>query len=369
MRLCYLINQLAPGGAPTLVRDIIAELEDNTSVTVCFIEGDDSLVDDLRRNGAEVVDFGAAVKFDPRALFRMVRFFSRRDFDIIHAHLPYAQILGRVCARFGNAEAIVSTQHNVPANYHPVTRTLERFTRPLDDATVAVSEGVERAFRGGSHRYDGTLVDGWCTIYNGIDVEGFTSAVESADCPTKHAMIGDDDIVFLNVSRYVPAKAQDDLIDAMAVVAEELPGAHLFVVGWGPHEGQLRDRVRDRELSNNVTVTGRVPSVHEYYSMADVFVSSSHFEGMPIAHLEAMAAGLPVVATNIPGVDEVVLEGQTGILVPRRDHRVLAAAMLEMADAGYREGLGSAGRQRAVDEFSIKQTVASHRTLYKTLTG
>ncbi|WP_235853591.1 glycosyltransferase [Halosimplex salinum] len=367
MEICYLINQLAPGGAPTLLLDIVRRTEDPTiSYTVCFVEGDETLADDLEAAGAEVVDFGAAVKFDPRALWRMFRFFRQRTFDVLHAHLPYSQTLGRICAQFSDVDAVLSTQHNVPENYHPVTRRLERWTRPLDDATVAVSEGVERAFRGDSHRFDGVLDDGWCTIYNGIDVDAFAESVASADLASidRDATAGP---VYLNVSRYVSAKAQIDLIDAMATVVEREPTAHLYIVGWGPHEERLRERVRNRNLTDSVTVTGRVLSVHEYYAVADAFVSSSVFEGMPIAHLEAMAAELPVVATDIPGVDEVVVSGETGLLVPSRDPTALSNAMVEVAGEDYGTTLGRAGGKRVRAEFDVEATVSSHLRLYRSL--
>ncbi|QLH76839.1 glycosyltransferase [Halosimplex rubrum] len=368
MEVCYLINQLAPGGAPTLLLDLVRRTDDPAvSYTVCFIEGDDSLVEDLREAGAEVVDFGASFKFDPRALVRTVCFFRRHEFDVLHAHLPYSQTLGRISALLGTVDAVVSTQHNVPENYHPITRVLERATRPLDDATVAVSTGVERAFRGAAHRYDGTLDDGWCTIYNGVDVGEFEVAVEAADPGSLDIAVDDDALVYLNVSRYVPAKDQGTLVDAMATVVDREPAARLFIVGWGPKGHSLRERVRQRGLDDAVTVTGRVPSVHPYYALADVFVSSSVFEGLPIAHLEAMAAGLPVVATDIPGVDEVVVDGETGRLVPPESPDALASAMCELTDVNRRTDFSRASRQRVSEEFDIASTVEAHRRLYESL--
>lgn len=369
MHVCFLINQVAPGGAPTLLLDIVRNTDDpDISYTLCVIEGDRSLVDDFEEAGTEVVDFRAAFKFDPRALYRMVRFFRRRQFDVIHAHLPYSQTLGRLFGRLGGHRTIVSTQHNVPDNYHPLTRTLERLTRGLDARTVAVSEGVERAFTGDSARYEPRQHRQWCTIYNGIDVEEFHRAVEDADARSVRDEWGvDAECVYLNVSRYVDAKAQTDLVDAMAEVVADDPDSHLFVVGWGPLEETLRTAVEAHGLQEHVTITGKVPTVHEYYALADVFVSSSVFEGMPIAHLEAMAAGVPLVATDIPGVNEVVVEGETGLLVPPARASRLAEAMRTLRDPALQDQFGTAGRQRVQAEFSIEQTVDTHLTLYREL--
>jgi len=368
MHVCYLINQLAPGGAPTLLLDLIENTDDeDVSYTVCYIEGDDDLVRDLRAAGAEVVGLGANFKFDPRALYRLAGFFFKQEFDVLHTHLPYAQSLGRFFGRLGNVETIISTQHNVPENYHPITRTLERSTRRMDDATIAVSEGVERAFRGHSHRFDGSLDDGWCSIYNGIHVEEYNASVEEADPLSVAPDIDSNTLVYLNVARYVPAKSQVDLIDAMSIVAESVPNAHLFIVGWGDREESLRKRVSQHGLENHVTVTGRVPSVFEYYSLADVFVSSSIFEGLPITHLEAMAADLPIIATGIPGVEEVVVDGKTGRLVPPNSPHDLADAMIELTETDTREEMAAAGFCRVSELFSITDTVTNHLQLYRSL--
>lgn len=368
MDVCYLINQLAPGGAPTLLSNLVEGMGDrDVTFTVCMIGGDDTLVADFESKGVEVVNFDAKFKFDPIAVLDLARFLRERDFDVLHAHLPYAQTLGRICSLFTDVDAVVSTQHNVPGNYHPVTRFTERVTRRLDDATIAVSRGVERAFRGDAHMFDGSLEDGWCTIHNGIDVEGFHDAVRSADAATVEPRVSAEDLVYLNVSRYVPGKAQDVLIDAMEDVVATEPGAKLFVVGWGKREAKLRQRVRDRGLEESVTITGRVPSVHEYYALADVFVSSSIHEGLPTTHLEAMAATVPIVGTEIPGVTEAVVDGETGTLVPPRDRSALSDAMLELVDEDERMRLAENGYDHVHEQFDTVSTVDRHHRLYESL--
>lgn len=367
MHVCYLINQLAPGGAPTLLLNIVRNLDDrDVSFTVCSLEGEAKLATDFSSAGAQVVDLSADFKFDPRMLAKLARYLRVQDFDLVHAHLPYAQTLARVMTP--RDVPVVSTQHNVPENYHPITRAFEQITRSFDERTVAVSEGVERAFTGESTRYAPGQAQQWCTIYNGIDVESFRNQVRSADTSTvRERWNVDADLVYLNVSRYVSAKSQTDLVEAMSRVVDDDPDAHLLIVGWGDREPQIRRVVDEEGLDEYVTVTGRVPVVEEYYALADVFVSSSTFEGMPIAHLEAMAAGLPIVATDIPGVREVVADGETGLLVPPTDPDALSEAMLDLRSAERRAEFSNAGYERVSGEFSIDQTVEDHITLYREL--
>lgn len=369
MQVCYLINQLAPGGAPTLLLNIVENTDDeDISYTVCYIEGDDNLVEELRAAGADVVDFGANFKFDLRALYRMTNFFRSQDFDMLHAHLPYSQTLGRLFARLGGVDIVISTQHNVPDNYHPITKILERITRRFDARTIAVSEGVERAFTGESAKYRPGQHRQWCTIYNGIDVSSFNEAVKRAN-PEKvrKRWNVDADLIYLNISRYVPPKSQTDLVAAMDHVIDDAPDAHLFIVGWGELESELRTEVETRGLGEKVTITGKVPTVHEYYALSDIFVSSSIFEGMPIAHLEAMAAELPIVATEIPGVREVVTDGENGYLVSPGNPEMLAGAMIDCLPPDRRNQFSQASYSRAAGDFSIEQTVDAHLSLYREL--
>ena len=370
MHVCLLINQLAPGGAPTLLLDLVRYTESDAGIeyTICFVEGDDALVPDFEAAGARVVDFGAAVKFDPLMIARLARFFQREEFDLLHAHLPYSQTLGRVFGRLGGIETVVTTQHSVPENYHPITRTLERVTRPLDTKTVAISKGVEREFTGAAHLYESGRRGQWCTIYNGVDVTGFKQRVTTADTSDLESRYRiEQGPVLLSVGRYVPAKAQGDLVAAMNRMVREHPNAQLFIVGWGPLEDELQRAVNKRGLSTNVTLTGRVPpaDIHEYYAIADVFVTSSTREGLGIAGLEAMAAGLPVVATDVPGLREIVAEGTTGLLVPPSAPDRLANAMLRTV--AMNEPYGTNGHERAAAIFDIRRTVSSYHHLYHEL--
>ncbi|EMA41045.1 glycosyltransferase [Halococcus hamelinensis] len=370
MKVCFLINQLAPGGAPTLLLDIVRNTDSTTDIeyTVCFIEGDDTLVPAFETAGARVVDFEAEFKFDPRALARMARFFRREEFDVLHAHLPYSQTVGRVFGRLGGIDAVVSTQHSAPNNYHPITRLLERLTRPLDSRTVAVSKAVERLFTGESHAYEPGQTHQWCTIHNGLDTEEFGTEVRTAKTDSiRHEWGLGDGPILLNVGRYFPQKSQHTLIKAMSHVVKMRPDAQLLIVGWGELENELRSAVRERGLDDNVRVTGRVPTIHPYYRLADAFVLSSTRESFGIVLLEAMAAKLPVVATDVQGIPEVVDHGRTGLLVPPNDPERLAEAMVEALRTD--EPLGENGYERAATEFDIRTTTASHIELYRELGG
>ncbi|RLM34459.1 glycosyltransferase [Haloarcula sp. Atlit-120R] len=375
VRVCFLINKLAPDGAPTIVLNLVEQARDQPfDFTVCFFGGDDTLRTDFEDAGARVVDFGAVgefPQFDPRSLPRMLRFFRRTSFDILHCHLPYSQSLGRLVGSVADVDHIVSTQHNVPANYHPIERVAERLTRPLDSRTVAVSEGVQTAFTGESEVFHHDTGRQWSTIPNGIDVDAFAGSVDAADgrAVRQEWGLSDSDPLYLNVARYEPQKRQPTLIEAMGEVIDSVPSAHLLIVGWGSLEASLREKVQSAGLSEAVTVTGRVPEIHGYYAAADAFVSASAFEGLPVTILEAMTAECPVVATDIDGVREVVLDGETGRLVPPDEPTQMAAAMRELADHATRERYGEQGCDRVRNVFTVEQMVSRYTRLYRSLDG
>jgi len=373
IRVCFLINKLAPDGAPTIALNLVEGAQkQNFDCTVCFFGGDDTLQQDFEDAGARVVDFGAVgeyPQFDPRSLPRMLRFFHQASFDILHCHLPYSQSLGRLVGSVSDVDHIVSTQHNVPANYHPIERAGERITRFLDSRTIAVSEGVQTAFTGSSEIFDPEISGQWSTIPNGIDVDAFAGSVDSADGKAirQEWGISDSDPLYLNVARYEPQKRQYTLIEAMKSVVDHTPSAHLLLIGWGSLESSLRARADEAGLSDAVTVTGRVPEIHGYYAAADVFVSASAFEGLPVTILEAMAAKCPVVATDIHGVREVVLNNKTGRLVPTDEPTQMAAAMREFTDQTKRKHFAKQGYERVREQFTVEQMVHRYLRLYRSI--
>jgi glycosyltransferase involved in cell wall biosynthesis len=362
--VCHVLGSVGHGGRESLLEELIRQSPDDIGYTVCGLRAQDGHSDRFEHLGTETVSFGATSTRDVRAVGRMARFLFDRSFDVIHAHGPNAQVPSRVLGRICHGGTIVSTVHGVERMFSERQLRLERLTRSLETRTIAVSNGVKQSYAGTGPPPD------WETIHNGIDVESFNEAVERADpsdVVAEHS-VSETDLVLLNVGRYVPPKSQLDLVDAMDRVTDERTDVRLFIVGGrGAMEGRLRDRVAEYGLEGTVTVTGRVEEIHPYYALADAFVSSSVGEGLPIVQLEAMAAELPVIATDIPGVRELVVDGETGTLVPTNDPAALSRAILDLADGDDRDRYGRAGFDRVRREFHIEKTVSEYVSLYRQL--
>ncbi len=355
MHICHLVNSLSVGGAEQTIYNLV-NADDETNYTVCALEGKDDLAPKIRDAGAEVYLAKEQFRFDPRALKRLHRELKQRQIDVLHTHLAYAQIVGRLVAPRTGIKSIVSTQHSLQQLSHPVMRSLEQFTKARDDTSVAVSEGVRASFSDlGRNRT-------WETIYNGIDVTTFNHQVITHSKST----VSDSGPIFLNVGRCVPPKAQSILIKAMDDVVMELPEAKLIIAGDGPLFKKLQEEILDRGLERNIELVGHASPIEPYYAKADVFVLPSRIEGLPISILEAMAAELPVIASDIPGVSEVVVEGKTGHLVSPNNPTELATVMISTVKGNHSE-LGQAGFNRVKKQFNTEQMLASYLKLYKSL--
>jgi glycosyltransferase involved in cell wall biosynthesis len=362
LKILQLITALQYGGAENMVGDLV-ETIDNAAFTVGYMEAKDDLVPRLVDAGVSIKSFDEEFRFDPRAFSDLRRFIRAESFDVVHAHLPYAQTVGRLATVGLDVGGVVSTQHNVADTWHPVTRVTERVTRSLDTVTVAVSEGVEKSFTGSSHPPN-KLADDWCTIYNGIDVDGFDQQVDSADTAAvlDEFDLDPDMLTLLNVGRYVPVKRQSEVIRAVARTSFD---TQLLVVGDGPLKAELRALVSELGLSDRVHVTGRVADIEPFYAVGDIFVAPSRGEGLPITLLEAMDVGLPVVATDIPGIREVVDDDVTGQLYEPGDIEALCTALFKFCDPSVRRCYGTAGYERVKSRFSVEQMATLYAELYQ----
>ena len=359
MRPALFINDLRSGGAERLVADLAVEL--------AGLEGVDPLVivaDDLGGFREEIESAGVTVRsldvpvttvgIPPgvRALGRVIR---EERVDLVHSHLPYAHVVGRAaCLRTRTPH--VSTYHNVRDHKTLPRRLAERMTEPLSKRIVCVSEGVWHSYGGGGR---------FVVIPNAIDVPAFEARIAAADT----GVVDDHEegeTVLLNVARCVEQKRQADLIEAMADLRDD--PVHLYLVGDGPLRGDLEREVVAADLADSVTVTGFVESVAPYYAVADAFVSASSNEGLPTTHIEAMAARLGIVSTRIPGVTELVTDGETGFLCPVGDTGSLAGAMRAITTEKA-EQFGERGYERARSDYSLERITRDHYDLYADLLG
>jgi glycosyltransferase involved in cell wall biosynthesis len=275
--------------------------------------------------------------------------------DLLHTHMVHADVYGSIAAHTLGVP-FVSTRHNDDRYLLGPFRYVDRTFMSGVAAIVAISDAV-REF----HVRAGLPAQKLVTIHYGLDeLPSAPSELtpDSAGIPTDAPLV-------LAIGRLIEQKDHATLLDAFARVHRDLPAARLAILGWGRLEEATKNRVRELGLQDAVLLPGRVEPA-AWLARADVFAHTSRWEGFGIVLLEAMLAGLPVVATRVSAVPEIVVDGVTGLLVPPGDEEAVAAALAALlADPERRRSLGEAGRRRAHDEFSVARMTDRTIALYE----
>jgi glycosyltransferase involved in cell wall biosynthesis len=281
---------------------------------------------------------------DPLLLMRLVRELRA---DVVHTHLVHADVYGGVAAKVRGSR-LVSTKHNDDPFRRGPFRYLERGLARATDGLVAITESLRR-FTIEEVGIPAAKVE---TIHYGLDDLPAPWGVNAPDAVPGGARIA------LAVSRLTAQKGIDVAIRALPSLPDDIV---LVVLGDGPDRESLERLARELGVERRTFLLGRVPDVAAWLRRAAVFVHPARWEGFGLAVLEAMLAGVPVVATNVSSLPELVVEGETGLLVAPDDPAALAAAV---SSALERPTLGDGGRVRARSEFSVARMADRHAALY-----
>jgi glycosyltransferase involved in cell wall biosynthesis len=297
---------------------------------------------------------------DPRGWARYIGWLRRQKPDIVHAHLPHASWLARWSRIFAPSPVVIDTLHSWSTG--GLGRHLGyRLSRSLPDKVTAVSHSVAESHLSGRLVRKETLT----VISNGVDVEKWRPD-ETARAEQRRELGLKDEFLWLACGRLDMVKDYPTLLKAMVAVPSP---ARLVIAGGGPLLNNLARVVSYLGLQERVKFLGFEPRIKRWLQAADGFVLSSRWEGLPMALLEAAACALPAVVTDVPGSREVVVDGETGTLVPPADASALAwamSAMMRMPPEERRQ-MGVRAQQRAVEQFSLASSFARWEELYGAL--
>jgi glycosyltransferase involved in cell wall biosynthesis len=318
--------------------------------------------------GAEVVALPIGARHDPRSVWRVRRLAASGLYAVVHSQGARADWVARLALSGVSGVALVCTVQmpvdgfDVRPTRRRVYRLLDRFGRERVDRFIVVSDALHR-----------TLVTGWGiepgrveVIPNGVDLDDGDDD-RAAPAALRRALGLDPGAPLIGaVGRLVRQKGFEVLIEAMPAVLARVPGARLVVVGEGPERARLARLARERGVGAAVTFAGFRPDAPRLLAALDVLVLPSRREGSPLVTLEAMARGVPVVASDIDGIAEQVTDGVDGLVVPAGDAAALAAAVVRvLGDRTLAGRLGEAGRRRVRACFDARQMVARTLELYR----
>jgi glycosyltransferase involved in cell wall biosynthesis len=295
-------------------------------------------------------------------LARLVRMIREWRPDILHTHMVHANLLGRAVRPLARVGALVSTIHSI-SDGGRLRMAGYRLTNGLVDRVTIIS-------RLAADRYVkiGVVPAGRLEVIpNTVDLERFRPSPEARTTIREQLGIGDE-FVWLAVGRFQPAKDYPTMIAAFANLARGST-SRLVLVGQGPLRGAVETLLRAEGIEDRVRFLGVRRDVPDLMNGADGYVLSSAWEGMPVVLLEAAAVGLPVVATRVGGVAEVVENGVTGSLVPPSDPTALAAAMraIEALTPDKRMAMGGRGRALVQQRYSTDSVMEMWERLYSGL--
>jgi glycosyltransferase involved in cell wall biosynthesis len=361
--VCHLITRLLFGGAEAKTLRTVEGL-DGYDFTVGYgASYADEQVERLRAHGVGTKRFPLVRHYNPvtavPAVLSVARYLQAKQFDIVHTHSTEAGIIGRAGAALAGVPTVIHTVHGVPFT-EDRSAVLNRFVLGCERRAATVTDRIVTNADAISEEYLDCGIgrpEQYVTVYSGIDPDTFTEADPAADIDRSVPVV-------TMVARLVDGKGIDVLLDAVEQLSDT--EYRVYIVGDGPLRASLATTIRDRGL-NRVELLGYREDIPAILAASDVFVLPSYREGTPRVITEAMAAGLPVVATDIAGIPEQVVDGETGLLVPTGDPTAVADSLDELlSEPEQRDRFGKRARER-VRRFSDERMCADLDSLYQEL--
>jgi len=365
IRVLQLLVTSSPGGGPKQVYDLIRYLSREEFQFVVAGPRDGIFFERFEEFGVRVEELPIR-RLGVRHLLSTIRLIRALGIQLVHTHGKGPGLYGRLAAWWTGVPA-VHTFHGIHYGGYPwlgqkLYLALERRLCRLTRAIINVSASQEA--EGLSLRLFQPFQS--AVVVNGIDFEELDGIIATASIRRESLGLTADDLVLGCVTRFDPIKRVETLLRAFELLAPRIPRLTLLLVGGGGEEERIRRLAAKMGLRKQVIFTGFLENSLRIYPALDLYVATSLKEGLPLSLVEAMGASLPVVATDVPGHRDVVVHGETGLLVPPDNPAALADAITSLlADPERRRRLGEAGRRRVLKEFGVEVMVHGTAEVYR----
>ena len=369
LRLLQVVLSLTLGGTEKMVYDIVRHVDKSRiQPVICCLDEPGVLGDKLHKEGYPVYALNRKPGFNWEIAGQILRLVDKESIDIVNAQqytpFVYAALarLHRMITGGGRFPRIVFTEHGI--NY-PYKRKIKRYLlNPalfmLADEITTISKFTKSILV----KYENYPASRMKVIYNGIAIDHFSKNIDVARKKESIGLQNDSKVIGI-VARLDPVKNHPMLLSAFRAVLSLIHNAYLVVVGDGPENARLHSLAEEFNISKNTVFLGARTDISELIKTFDVFALPSLSEGMSITLIEAMAAGVPVVASSVGGNPEVVQDGLTGYLVPCTSEQELTLRLIECLENGeLRTRMGTAAHERARNFFTIEKMVDAYTTLY-----
>jgi len=379
-KILYIVTQAEWGGAQKYIFDLATNLANNFDITVATGSSGQSqeLLNQLQVQGIKTVVFKHIKREiypcqDLMAIREITHFLKQNKFDIIHLNSSKAGVIGAIAGRISKTPKIIYTAHGwvfeeqLPFYKRWLYLLMEKLASQLRDTTIVLSEKEKNiALKNKTAKQKSLFV-----IPNGIDLEKikFLGKEEARQEILRFAKLAQNDIkkdAFLigTIANFYKTKGLDILLESFKEIIKINPNAKLVIIGDGPERNNLVKQIQRNNLYQHVILTGLLPEAYKYLWALDIFVLSSIKEGFPYAILEAMAAKLPIVATSVGAIPEILQNQKNALIVPPNNYLALSSALKELIQNPQQaEGLAKEAHD-TVQQFNLATTLKKTSSLY-----
>jgi glycosyltransferase involved in cell wall biosynthesis len=364
VKVLLIIYKLERGGAERVVVSLAKGLSRKKyEIAVCCFKGG-VFEEELQACGIPVFKMNKRGLFDLSILFKLLKIIKKEKFDIVHTHSFSANLWGRVAAFLSRVPIVISTEHTLATAKTKMQRHIDNILARITTKIIAVSKTVRNSLL----EEENIPADNILAIYNGIDFTPSSIKNEAIQNKKKELGVGLNNKVVVTIGRLEPPKGYEYLLESARTVTDAFPSTRFLIVGGGYLRPALENLAGRLNICDKVILAGPRTDIADILSFSDVAVLPSVREGFSITLLEYMACGKPIVATDVGGNTEAVINGISGIIVPSKDPAALAGGIMNiLRDEKLAESLGRNARERFRRKFTIQKMILETENLYETL--
>jgi len=328
---------------------------------VLYFRGRRKVVELFERNGVVCEEFKMMRIYGLEAIkniWKMREYIKRNKIRILQTFHPNADLYGPIVGRMSGVSIIISSRRDLGLNRKYIK--LQKGVNHLVHQMIAPSKAVKKVIV----ENENVSEDKVKLIYNGIDIE-FFAPNEDKSARRSEMGLEDANFVIITVANLYKIKGVEYFIRAASLIAQEVPEARFIIVGDGAEKDPLTELAANLGVLRKITFIGNIDNTKEYLAASDVYVCSSLSEGFSNSILEAMAMGLPAVATDVGGNREAIVDNESGFLVPAQDCPGIASKVIGLyRDQEMRNQMGDEGRRIAEERFDLKRMIKEHEKIY-----
>ncbi len=363
--VCHVLHTLSVGGAEVLAREFSRQGKEHFRFVFACLDELGSMGKELLADKFDVISLQRKPGIDMGAAKRLKAYCKAQQVDVIHAHQYTPFFYSSLSRVLGNRLPILFTEHGRTfPDYRRNKRVFaNQFLFSRKDSVIAVGNQVRNALIAN----EGIAEKKIEVIYNGIDVRKFQPRIDGRSETRAKLGLSESDTAVIHVARLDPLKDHISAVRAFGLLKSN-PEIRLLIVGEGQEKANIENEIRNLGVEKQVEMLGLRSDIPELLNASDVCLLTSRSEGIPLTLAEAMATELPVVATNVGGVSEIVLDGETGLLCDARDVESLASHISHLcSSAAQRTDFGKAGRNRIISHFNADSMHSQYQDKYREL--